>query len=811
MTWVALLRVDTRLQDLHRQSLSQVAQAIDLSKRSSDLASSAPYLLNQRSHFLLQREGEQLVSVLKRVRTEWPTGKENEQDRATLLKRTAEMEKGIVDLVQVSVALDETKSLILNRTAELSSTREDIIQNIEDPSAGMQEQLIWLLLQSMSGDSLNAAYITNLIGVGEEQRHFQARRKYVNTLPKTQEQNAVLNNLNQLLYGNSGIFELRRKELGLNLEAQNALFRIRREANAINRLSTEFAQRSELSLANERKVSSRTIQITRISVAFISLVALFLALIAALYVSRYVAQSIGSVAEAMVRLANGDRRVLLPRRDEGKDEISDLFRSFRIFRITALRLDRTNRLLDQRNALLEKVFANITDGIAITDAAGSVAVSNPAFKHILSVDSISGSLVHYLRGSSFGKSARKADLVEGFRGAVELRSEDGQLLEIRASRLPDQGCVWLVTDVTERRKISERMEQIDRIEMLGKLAGDTAHDFANVLSTILTHTHLIEPDNDNTQAHVSSIENVVEYGASLTQRLLAFASKQSLAPEVFDLNTLIDGMVELIEIGLKPGVIFEVSKTQDPVLVRADPGQLESAIFNLVLNGNNAIDENGLIRLSLSTANEEKAELTVADTGCGMSPDVVAKAVQPFFTTRAKSGGTGLGLSIVHGFINQSGGELEILSQETVGTSVTIHLPLATELVEQIEATEETWALLVEDNGPDREKTGSILRSLGFKVRTSKNKHEAKLELASRSYDLIVSDFDLGGEQAGIEILNLSINGSPLAKRILISGRSTLTTEDASNYTFVAKPVTKASIKTALLDGLMTTHAMPSS
>ena len=108
--------------------------------------------------------------------------------------------------------------------------------------------------------------------------------------------------------------------------------------------------------------------------------------------------------------------------------------------------------------------------------------------------------------------------------------------------------------------------------------------------------------------------------------------------------------------------------------------------------------------------------------------------------------------------------------------------------------------MLVEDNGPDREETGSVLRSLGFKVRNLKTRYEAELELASRSYHLIVSDFDRGGEQAGMEILNLSLDHSPLAKRILISGRSTLKAEDASNYTFVAKPITKARIKTALLE-----------
>ena len=794
LTWVALQRVDSRLQELHQQSLSQVAQAIDLSKRSSDLATSAPYLLNQRSNFLVQQEGEKLIDVLARVRDEWPASTTSDADRAALVTLTTEMENGIRDLIEASQSLDRVQTLVRARVAELSTLREVVTKKIENQNIGTDERLTWWTLQSMNADALNAAYAGNLIGVGEEQRHYQRQGQMARGAEKTVEQDEYLRSLNALVYGQTGIFELRREELELNLNAQNALFRIRRDANGVNELASDFAKRAEAVLTEERSSSSNTIQFTRAFVAIVSLAALGLALVAALYVSRYVAFNVGRVSEAMVRLANGDRSSVLPRRLGGDDEIADLFRSFRSFRANALRLDRSNRLLDQRNALFEKVFANITDGLAITDNTGKLTASNPAFGRILDVKHMKGSFVDWLHQSSFGSSAKAAQLSVEHRGHLVLTSDNGQILEIRASRLPDEGRVWLISDVTEQRQVAERVEQIDRIELLGKLAGDTAHDFANVLATIRTHAHLLGDEQRDETDNLSAIENAVDYGASLTDRLLAFARKQPLSPEVFDLNTLVEGMVELVEIGLKPGVELEVVPASAPLYVRADPGQLESAVFNLVLNANNAIEDRGEIRISLSDRSDDRAEITVSDTGSGMAAEIQSKAIQPFFTTRAGTGGTGLGLSIVYGFINQSGGKLDIVSQEGVGTEVTVSLPLAGDLGTSVDAQPGRRALLVDDNAADRKAAEKVLRSLGFQAKSCTSAQEAMLAMSKEKFELVVSDFDLGGSLDGLDILASAQELVPNAQRILISGKSSFSTYPNADAAFVEKPVTANSL-----------------
>ena len=794
LTWVALQRVDARLQDLHQQSLTQVAQAIDLSKRSSDLATSAPYLLNQRSNFLVQQEGEKLLDVLERVRRDWPTSDTADADRAAVVDLTYDMEGGIRDLVKASQSLDQIQSSVRARVADLSTLREVVTRQIEDQTTETEELLAWWTLQSMNADALNAAYAGNLIGVGEEQRHYQRQRQLAVGSIKTAEQNAYMQNLDGLVLGETGVFELRREELDVNLNAQNALFRIRRDANRINQLASDFAKQAEAVLTEERSSSSSTIQFTRFAVAGVSLAALALALVAALYVSRYVAFNVGRVSEAMVRLAKGDRSSVLPRRLGGDDEIGDLFRSFRSFRANALRLDRSNKLLDQRNALFEKVFANISDGIAITDPAGKVTASNPAFARILATDRISGSLVDWLYSSSFGRSAAETKLSVQHRGHLVLTSEDGQIVEMRASRLPDEGRVWLVSDVTEQRKVAERVEQIDRIELLGKLAGDTAHDFANILSTIRTHAHLLKEEKLDQTENLDAIENVVDYGASLTDRLLAFARKQPLLPEVFDLNALVEGMVELVEIGLKPSVDLEVVPAKVPLLVRADPGQLESAIFNLVLNSNHAIETAGIIRIEITKADKDFAEISIVDTGSGMSNSTQKKAIQPFFTTRASTGGTGLGLSIVYGFINQSGGKLEIVSEEGKGTTVRVALPLVEHHSKTVQIANGQRALLVDDNADDREVTEQALKNLGYTARICKTAEDAVLAMETEVFALVVSDFDLGKGQSGIDILTSAQELFPEADRILISGKSSLNGTPANGMHFIEKPVTDASI-----------------
>lgn len=803
VTWFALQRVDARLQDLHQETLSQVAQALDLSKRSSDLATSAPFLLNQRSNFLIEQEGAKLITVLDRVRDDWPQAQfgDARDDRTSVLGILDSMAGGVSDLVTASTRLDDIQGAIRAQTAKLATLRSTVSAEIASDNVDDATRLIWWWLQSMNADALNAAYAGNLIGVGEEQRHYLRQRQALETQTINVAQTDFFLTLENVVWGDTGVFELRRQELSSNLNAQNALFRIRRNANLINDVASDHADQAEAFLANERVASSRTIRATRISVAAISLVSLALAMTAAIYVSRYVTFNISRVSGAMVRLAKGDHASVLPRRLGGMDEIGDLFRSYRSFRANALRLDRLNRQLDQRNALFEKVFINISDGIAITDAAGRITARNPAFSNIVRLPDAArgaGPFVNWLRDSRFGASALSNNLTHDHRGFCELVSDDGQIVEIRVSKLPDDGRVWLVADVTERRKMSDRLQQIDRIETLGKVAGDTAHDFANILSTIRTHAHLLQGhDIDNSKGSLDAIGNAVDFGASLTDRLLAFARKQSLTPERVDLNALIEGMTDLVEIGLKPDVSLNVTLTPAPLFVLADPGQLESALFNVLLNANMAIDGVGRISVHLEQCDSAQARIVIQDNGVGMADDVLARAIEPFFTTREDNGGTGLGLSIVYGFIRQTGGNLDIESVVGHGTQIEITLPLAAAPEPRSMVIGKT-ALLVEDDPKTRRFVQDMLIALGYVVTAEATGPAAVSTLDAQKFDLLISDLDLGGEIDGVALVHKAQATSPKIKTMIMSGKSSARLSAQKHITFLQKPITTAMLATVL-------------
>lgn len=809
VTWLSLERVDRRLQDLHRQTLSQVAQALELSKRSTDLATSAPYLLNQRSNFLINQEGQKLIMALDQVRIEWPRlefGIGNAGNDA-VAEATERLTAGVTDLIGASSALDTIQTELRALVANLGGLRDHAAAKIGNPAMNDRERLIWWTLQSMTSDALNAALAGNLIGVGEERRYFLRQRRGLSTSTLTLDQVAFLNQLDRIVDTETGVFELRRQELATNLSAQNALFRIRHDAGEISASASRFAANAEQYLAQERSSSSSTIQLTKLVVAIIAFASLSLALIAALYVSRYVTNNMARISTAMVQLASGDRSSDLPRKFTNRDEIGDLFRSFRIFRANALRLDRSNRQLDQQNTLFQKVFTNISDGIAITDASGRITAQNPAMESILEIEagtSATGTFVGLLGQGRFGEAAKRQGLSDNHRGHLELRSDDEKIIELRASKLPDDGRVWLCADVTERRKLAERLAQIDRVETLGKVAGDTAHDFGNILSTINTHVHLLDAKGDeSSKATLIALNNAIDYGSSLTQRLLAFAKKQHLAPEKTDLNTLVAGMVDLVEISLKPEVSFHVQYEDNPIQVLVDPGQLESSLLNLVLNANQAIDGQGRISMELGVQADSSAYIVITDTGAGMPPDVLNRVLEPFYTTRTDEGGTGLGLPIAYGFFRQSGGDLSVLSEIGKGTQINISLPLAENVEQPIPDYQGKTALLVEDNVEARAHACRILEACGIAISEAANGRDAMAAMRNCTFDLIVTDLDLGCGIGGWELVDYFHHLYPDNHAVVVSGHlPELQANHAKAYTklhCLSKPLNLVALSSVLV------------
>jgi len=269
-------------------------------------------------------------------------------------------------------------------------------------------------------------------------------------------------------------------------------------------------------------------------------------------------------------------------------------------------------------------------------------------------------------------------------------------------------------------------------------------------------------------------------------------------PELVDLNSLIEGMTDLVEISLKPDVTLDVSLPTASLFVRVDPGQLESALFNLLLNANNAIPESGQIKVSLSSHGADQACILIEDNGVGMTDEVLTHAIEPFFTTRAGQGGTGLGLSIVYGFIRQTGGNLNITSQLNRGTLIEVQLPLARPLDEESRFAPPKTSLLVEDDPKTREKVSGMLKNMGLEVTICNSGIDALERLHSSHFDLLLSDLDLGDDIGGLKLVEVAKQRIPEVRTIIMSGKSSGRNAVPEHTEFVEKPMTPEKLANAL-------------
>ena len=249
-------------------------------------------------------------------------------------------------------------------------------------------------------------------------------------------------------------------------------------------------------------------------------------------------------------------------------------------------------------------------------------------------------------------------------------------------------------DITERRALEEQLRQSQKLEAIGRLAGGVAHDFNNILMSIMGAADLLlmqlEPD-DAAREEASEIKQAVERGAGLTRQLLAFSRRQATRTRLFALGDVVRGMDTMLRRLIGPEIDFEIVVPAEPLRVVADSGQIEQCVMNLVVNARDAMPEGGRVTVRLDEVELDEdgaaafvdgrpgryARLSVADTGTGMDQATRAKLFEPFFTTKEQGKGTGLGLSIVYGIVKQSGGYITVTSEIGRGATFLIYLPIA--------------------------------------------------------------------------------------------------------------------------------------
>ncbi|HTW69288.1 MAG TPA: PAS-domain containing protein [Acetobacteraceae bacterium] len=375
---------------------------------------------------------------------------------------------------------------------------------------------------------------------------------------------------------------------------------------------------------------------------------------------------------------------------------------------SALAADRAS--LAEKTAQLEAALSGMSDGIMMMDPDLRLLAWNERFPDFTGVPRnilrVGMPLEDILRAQAeageFGavdtaaEVARRIALIRSGEstGTMLRLRPGGRMLELRRNPIAGGGFVTLYADVTARQQSEQRLRQAEKMAAIGRLTAGVAHDFKNLLSTIIGNAELLEREtagggNPSLQRRLALILQSAERGADLVHRLLAFARKQQLAPAVVDLNAVVRGMDELLQstVGRDVQIGATLHGELWPALV--DPVQVEHVILNLAINARDAMPDGGV--LTIETANLPRTSrgpcedlppgdyvsLSVSDTGTGMTEEVRRNAFEPFFTTKAVGEGTGLGLSQVYGVVSQSGGSVEIESALGQGTTVRLFLPRA--------------------------------------------------------------------------------------------------------------------------------------
>jgi two-component system cell cycle sensor histidine kinase/response regulator CckA len=400
--------------------------------------------------------------------------------------------------------------------------------------------------------------------------------------------------------------------------------------------------------------------------------------------------------------------------------------------------------------------------------------------------------------------------------------DERRLLTDEAAGTREVVSAWV--DVTERKTLQQELVQAQKMESVGQLAGGIAHDFNNMLTVIIADADMLLADMtaaDPRREELQEIRDAGQRSAALTRQLLAFSRRQVMQPRVLSLNEVIAGMDRMLHriIGEDLVLAYEL----DPALgqVRADPGQLEQVLLNLIVNARDAMPHGG--RLTVATANlgpEEAAlagldaaggrpyaMLSVADTGVGMDAETRAHLFEPFFTTKETGKGTGLGLATVYGIVKQSEGGISVTSEPGRGATFRVFLPLV-DPAARVPGEEGGPAapprgmetvLLVEDEAMVRRVTRGMLERLGYSVLEAAGPAEAleKYLPSGARIDLLLTDVVMPG-MSGAELAALFRADKPAMRVLYASGYpGEMVAQHASlaaGIPFVAKPFTEAAL-----------------
>ncbi len=426
---------------------------------------------------------------------------------------------------------------------------------------------------------------------------------------------------------------------------------------------------------------------------------------------------------------------------------------------------------------------------------------------------------------------------KSFQAEYRLNRKDGTTVWISDTATISKGSAdhplmeGLLVDISERKLMEMQSQQARRMEAVGRLAGGIAHDFNNLLTIIKGYTELARQRAEGQPAlrnDIERIDDASERAAALVRQLLAFSRKQVLQPKNIDINSIVNGLEQLLRRLMGEDIRIQTKLAADVGTIKADPSQIEQVLMNLVVNARDAMPKGGKLIIETSNSDLDQAYasehvsvrpgryvlLTVSDSGTGMSSETVAHIFEPFFTTKGGSRGTGLGLATSYGIVKQSGGYIWVYSEPGHGTTFKVYLPRVDESVEAAPAARlktepqrgtET-ILLVEDEEAVRDLTQTVLSSYGYKVIVTQDPaHAQSIAETGIPINLVLTDVVMPS-MSGRELVQKLLAKYPHLRVLYMSGY----TDDIitsggvleAGLAFLQKPFTPATLAQKVRDVL---------
>lgn len=491
---------------------------------------------------------------------------------------------------------------------------------------------------------------------------------------------------------------------------------------------------------------------------------------------------------------------------------------------------------DEQRRLYELVLANVDQGIVVADALRPdwpIEFVNAGFTRITGYteQETLGRNCRFLQGPDSEPEARerlRQAIEQSESATVEMTNyrKDGTAFPVMISLSPLRDARGRVIkyaavqrDLTEARRREREMVSAQRLKAVGEMTGGIAHDFNNLLTSISGSAELLNQrlaGDPELGPLVQAIAGAVERGGGHVRRLLGFSRTPMLARGPVDLGQVIKQLEQLLSRTLRDDIELEIVRPLPARWVDAEAVQLESALLNLVLNAQDAMDKGGRIRLSVNRVTghdgAELVEIEVADTGSGIEPDTLSQIFEPFFTTKEPGKGSGLGLAMVKAFVEQLGGHIRVASEMGRGTRFTLTLQAAPEpepqpaaalpAAEDLVNSRPCHVLMVEDDDVVRLTGRAMLEALGHTVHPCSNAQEAiEVLLSGEPFDVLFTDLMMPGGMDGMELATTVKLMRPQMAVVLASGWADSKLPQDPRHpdfnTFLLKPYKMAELRRA--------------